>query len=88
MSIGAQSAVDISYLSDTIVLLGYYEAKGEVHRFLTVVKRRQGEHETTIRDLTIRSDGIHVGEPLAQFSNLLLGDRSANSVSRVGGGSP
>ena len=85
MSIGAQSAVDISYLSDTIALLGYYEVTGEVRRFVTIVKRRQGEHDTTIRELTIRPEGIQVGEPLRQFSNLLLGDRMANSISKVGG---
>ena len=77
--------MDISYLSDTIAVLGYYEAKGQVHRFLTVVKRRQGEHDTTIRELTIRGDGIHVGEPLSQVSNILLSDRMTNSTSRVGG---
>ena len=83
MSIGEQPGVDISYLSDTIAVLGYYETDGEVHRFVTVVKRRQGEHETTIRELMIRADGIHLGEPLRQFKNILLADRQRDTTSHV-----
>lgn len=88
MSIGDQPGIDISYLSDTILVLGYYETKGEVRRFVTTVKRRQGEHQTTIRELAIQSDGIHIGESLCHFSNILLAARSSGAVSKVGGGNP
>ncbi|HWE95981.1 MAG TPA: ATPase domain-containing protein [Tepidisphaeraceae bacterium] len=72
MAVGDQPGVDISYLSDTILVLGYYEAEGDLHRYLTAVKKRQGEHETTIRELRIRSGGVSLGEPLRQFRGLLL----------------
>jgi circadian clock protein KaiC len=72
MSIGTQQGVDISYLSDTIVVFGYFEVEGTVRRFVTPAKRRQGEVETTIRELSISSDGVSVGEPLREFQNILL----------------
>ena len=72
MSIGDQQGVDISYLSDTILVLGYYEAGGAIHRFLVSTKRRQGEHETAVHELKIGEEGVRVGEPLTQFRNILL----------------
>jgi circadian clock protein KaiC len=71
MSIGRQVGVDISYLSDTIIVLGYFEDRGCVRRFLTVVKRRQGEHQTTIRELTIGTNGVQIGQPLRKFLGLV-----------------
>jgi circadian clock protein KaiC len=71
MSIGKQVGVDISYLSDTILVLGYLEDEGCLKRFLTTVKRRQGEHETTIRELRITREGVHLGKPLRQFRGVV-----------------
>jgi circadian clock protein KaiC len=71
MSIGKQAGVDISYLSDTILVLGYLEDAGCVRRFLTAVKRRQGEHETTIRELRITSAGVTLGAALTRFRGLV-----------------
>ena len=65
--------VDVSYLADTVLMLRYFEASGAVHRALSVVKRRSGPHETTIRELKITSKGIHVGEPLTKFHGVLTG---------------
>jgi circadian clock protein KaiC len=80
MSIGKQGGVDISYLSDTILVLGYLEDAGCVRRFLTAVKRRQGEHETTIRELHISSAGVSLGEALKEFRGLVRPtDQSAGS---------
>lgn len=65
--------VDVSYLADTVVLLRYFEAEGAIHRALSVVKKRTGQHEMTIRELKVQSDGIHVGDPLTAFRGVLTG---------------
>jgi circadian clock protein KaiC len=70
---GALNApMDISYLADTVVVLRYFEAAGEVRRAISVVKRRSGPHERTIRELRI-GPGITVGEPLTEFEGVLAG---------------
>lgn len=63
----------ISYLADNVILLRFYEQAGEVRRALSVVKRRAGLHETTIRDLTFSSTGLTLSEPLRQFTGVLTG---------------
>ncbi len=65
--------VDVSYLADTVLMLRYFEAFGEIHRALSVIKKRTGPHELTIRELEIRSDGLRVGEPLREFRGVLTG---------------
>lgn len=72
MSIGEQQGVDISYLSDAILVLGYYEIDGGIHRFLIPIKRRQGELETSIRELRVGRDGVELGQPLTQFREIVL----------------
>ncbi|MEO5773499.1 MAG: ATPase domain-containing protein [Sphingomicrobium sp.] len=72
--IGAmQSPVDLTYLSDTVLLLRFFEARGELKRALSVVKKRTGAHETTIRELVIDSEGVHVGAKLEAFRGVLTG---------------
>lgn len=68
-----QSPVDVSYLSDTVLLLRYFEAAGRIRKAISVVKKRSGRHEDTIRELTISHGGVRVGEPLVQFSGVLSG---------------
>ena len=65
--------VDVSYLADTVLMLRYFEAGGAIHRALSVVKKRTGRHEASIRELQIRTDGLRVGEPLSQFRGILTG---------------
>jgi circadian clock protein KaiC len=65
--------VDVSYLADGVLMLRYFEAKGEVRRALSVVKKRTGAHEGTIRELRITPQGILVGEPLREFQGVLTG---------------
>lgn len=65
--------VDISYLADTVMLLRFFEAGGEVHKSVAVVKSRTTDHERTIREFTITADGIRVGQPLTAFEGLLSG---------------
>jgi circadian clock protein KaiC len=73
--IGAQmqSAVDASYLADAIVLLRYFEMRGEVRQAISVMKKRGGEHERTIREFRIGAGGIQVGDALREFRGVLTG---------------
>ena len=65
--------IDLSYLADAIVLLRFFEAEGQVRKAISVVKKRTGVHENTIRELKLGPDRIHVGEPLRQFQGILTG---------------
>jgi circadian clock protein KaiC len=65
--------VDASYLTDSIVLFRYFEAEGQVRKAISVAKKRGGSHENSIRELTIDTGGIRVGEPLVQFQGVLTG---------------
>jgi circadian clock protein KaiC len=65
--------VDASYLADAIILLRYYEARGEVRQAISVVKKRGGAHERTIRDFRMELGHIHVGQPLREFRGVLTG---------------
>jgi circadian clock protein KaiC len=67
------SPVDASYLADSIVLLRYFEAAGQVRQAISVVKRRGGMHERTIREYRFGPDGIRIGPPLTQFHGVLTG---------------
>ena len=65
--------VDASYLADSVVLLRYYEADGEVRQAISVIKKRGGAHERTIRSLELGADGIQVGPALRHFRGILTG---------------
>ncbi|MDQ0034996.1 circadian clock protein KaiC [Variovorax boronicumulans] len=68
-----QTPVDASYLADAVVLLRYFEFEGEVRQAISVLKKRGGAHERTIRDFSMTSSGLHVGEPLRHFRGILSG---------------
>ena len=68
-----QSPVDVTYLADSVILLRYFEAIGKVRRAISVIKKRTGFHETTIREFTITNAGLTMGEPLAGFHGVLRG---------------
>jgi len=68
-----QTEVDVSYLSDTVVLLRYFEASGSLRKLVSVVKQRVGNHEDTLRELRITATGVEVGEPLTSFRGVLTG---------------
>ena len=67
-----ESVVDVSYIADSVLLLRYFEAGGQVKQAISVVKNRSGDHERSIRELRIK-DGIVVGEPLLGFRGVLSG---------------
>lgn len=66
-------AVDLSYLADTVLLLRYFEVHGEVRQAISVVKKRSGDHERTIRECKVQKGGLKVGEPLHDFQDVLTG---------------
>jgi circadian clock protein KaiC len=68
-----RSDVDLSYLSDTVVQLRYFEARGEVRQAISVIKTRTARHERTIREFQIARGGLQLGEPLRQFQGVLTG---------------
>lgn len=68
-----KSPVDLTYLADTVVLLRYFEATGRIRRAISVVKKRSGAHEDTIREYQIGSDGVRLGPPLIDFQGVLKG---------------
>jgi circadian clock protein KaiC len=70
---GGAGEVDVSYLADTVLLLRYFEARGEIHQAISVFKKRTGAHERTLRELKISSSGVTVGEPLREFRGVMTG---------------
>jgi circadian clock protein KaiC len=68
-----KSPVDVTYLADTVILLRYFEAMGRVRRAMSVIKKRTGAHEDTIREFRIDGRGISLGAPLTGFQGVLRG---------------
>ncbi len=73
VSSDANVPVDASYLADTIILMRYFEAVGEVRQAISVIKKRTGRHEKTIREIRFMKHGLHIGEPLREFQGVLTG---------------
>lgn len=71
---GTTSApVNMSYLSDNVLTLRFFESAGRLRKAISVVKKRSGKHDDTIRELSMSSSGIDISEPLAQFRGVLTG---------------
>jgi circadian clock protein KaiC len=68
-----RSDVDLSYLSDGILLFRFFEARGHLLKAVSVVKSRTSDHELTIREFRLTSRGIEVGEALTDFEGVLSG---------------
>jgi circadian clock protein KaiC len=68
-----KAPVDVTYLADTVVLLRYFEALGTVRRAISIIKKRTGTHESTIREYRIDSRGLTIGNPLDAFQGILRG---------------
>lgn len=67
------SPIDASYLADAVVLLRYFEDRGEIRQAISVIKKRAGEHERTIREFSLRGGRIQIGDPLHGFRGVLTG---------------
>jgi circadian clock protein KaiC len=65
--------LDISYLADSVILLRFFEFRGEVRRAVSVIKKRRGRHELSIRELTFSGSGISISEPLRNMQGVLSG---------------
>jgi circadian clock protein KaiC len=76
--------LDITYLADTVVALRYYEASGSVHKAISVIKKRTGKHERTIREVNIERGKINVGRPLTKFRGIFTGTPQPEASSRSG----
>ncbi len=68
-----QTTVDLTYISDTVLLLRFFEAGGEIKRALSVLKKRTSGHENYIREFRIDAGGVRVGPVLEQFQGVLTG---------------
>lgn len=68
-----ESPVDLSYLTDTVILLRFFEAFGEVRKAISLVKRRTGAHENTVRELRVGAGGVRVGQEIKDFQGVLSG---------------
>jgi circadian clock protein KaiC len=68
-----RTPVDVTYLADTVILLRFFEARGRVRRAISVIKKRTGAHEDTIREFKISRYGLELGEPLQDFHGVLRG---------------
>jgi circadian clock protein KaiC len=68
-----KAPVDVTYLADTVILLRFFEAVGAVRRAMSIIKKRTGAHESTIREYRIDSRGLTIGEPLEGFQGILRG---------------
>ena len=81
-----RSDLDLSYLSDSILLFRFFEAAGAVRTAVSVVKSRTSEHEKTIREIRLTGDGIEVGEALSDFQGVMSGLPSyEGKVAMLGG---
>ena len=68
-----KAPVDVTYLADTVILLRYFEALGTVRRAMSIIKKRTGAHESTIREYRIDDRGLTIGDPLDGFQGILRG---------------
>ncbi|UFX44517.1 AAA family ATPase [Bradyrhizobium sp. 41S5] len=68
-----KAPIDVTYLADSVILLRYFEAMGKVRRAMSVIKKRSGTHENTIREYRISHRGLTIGAPLDGFQGVLRG---------------
>lgn len=73
MGSSMQTPIDVSFLADTVILLRFFEAGGEVRQAISVVKRRRGAHERTLREFQLGPKGGRIGEVLREFEGVLTG---------------
>ncbi|HTO02669.1 MAG TPA: ATPase domain-containing protein, partial [Opitutus sp.] len=80
-----RSPVDTSYLADSVVLFRYYEYEGKVKKAISVIKKRSGAHEESIRELIFDAKGIRLSQPLENFRGILTGvPIEVETVARAG----
>ncbi len=80
-----RTPLDVTYLADTVIALRYYEANGAVHKAISVIKKRTGKHERTIREVILDRGKIDIGRPLTKFRGIFTGTPAPESDSRSKG---
>ncbi|MGA9719381.1 MAG: ATPase domain-containing protein [Acidobacteriaceae bacterium] len=81
--------IDVSYLADTVLLFRYFERAGQIRQALSVLKKRSGPHERTIRELIFEKGRVYVGAPLTEFEGVLTGvPRFLGGTGGAGGQAP
>ncbi len=73
MGLGMRAPIDVSFLADTVILLRFFEAAGEVRQAISIVKKRRSAHEKSIREMRLGPGGVRVGQPLREFDGVLTG---------------
>ena len=73
MGMNMVAPIDVSYLADCVIMMRFFEANGSVRKAISVVKKRTGSHEATIREYAIGPDRVRVGEPLTDFHGVMTG---------------
>jgi circadian clock protein KaiC len=73
VGVAMQSPIDVTYLADSVLMLRYFEAFGEVRQAIAVVKKRTGSHERSIRQFQISAAGLQIGDPLVGFEGIMTG---------------
>jgi circadian clock protein KaiC len=73
LNLETASPIDLTYLADTVVLLRHFEAMGEMRKAISIVKKRSGRHEISIREFQVTPSGVRVGQPLREFQGVLRG---------------
>lgn len=77
------SPIDLTYLADTVILTRFFEASGSIKKAISVIKKRTGEHEDTIREFSISKKGVNVGPALDQFEGILTGVPKYNGAAKA-----
>jgi len=67
------SPVDVSYLADAVIVFRHFEMQGRLRKALSMLKKRSGAHETTIRELSMGPKGLKVGDPIADLQGVMTG---------------
>jgi circadian clock protein KaiC len=73
MGPGMNTPIDVSFLSDAVILLRFFEAAGRVRQAISVVKKRHGFHERTLREMKLGPQGMEIGDVLEEFEGVLTG---------------
>jgi circadian clock protein KaiC len=68
-----QTSVDVSYLADCVILLRYFEMEGKIHKAISIMKKRSGPHQSSIRAYGMNGDGLHIGDSLERYHGVLTG---------------
>jgi circadian clock protein KaiC len=79
-----KAPVDLTYIADAVILLRYFELSGTVRRAVSIMKKRTGRHEESIREFSITNRGLSLGNPLLGLRGILRGDPVLTGSARTG----